>query len=158
MSQVVPNLPGEFLGSDTLGIAGEFGSRRTAERMFFSMFPRQSHWRMAMGYKSMTATGSGPEPPPNRLWKPSTRTDINSHDCVALGYLLESELRFNLGLVKAFEAEVNFSCMRHHRSDLCIFHDSGLGPGGRRFKSFRPDHSQKIQTGHMGDSPYRLHR
>ena len=51
-----------------------------------------------------------------------------------------SFLRFNLGLVKAFEAEVNFGCMRHHRNDLCIFHDSGSGPGDRRFKSFRPDH------------------
>jgi len=52
-----------------------------------------------------------------------------------------SFLRFNLGLVKAFEAEVNFSCMRHHPNDLCIFHDSGSGPGGRWFKSIRPDHS-----------------
>ena len=27
-----------------------------------------------------------------------------------------------------------FGCMRHHRNDLCIFQDSGSGPGGRRFQ------------------------
>jgi len=46
--------------------------------------------------------------------------------------------------------------MRHHRNDLCVFRYPGLGPGGRRFKSFRPDHFQRVRPGHMGDTPYRL--
>jgi len=33
----------------------------------------------------------------------------------------------------------------------------GSGPGGRRFKSFRPDHSKMVQPGNMGNTLYRLH-
>jgi hypothetical protein len=48
--------------------------------------------------------------------------------------------RFNLGSIEGLGEEVDFGCMRHHRNDLCISHDSGSGPGRRRFESFRPDH------------------
>ena len=43
-----------------------------------------------------------------------------------------------LGLVKGFKGEAIFGRMRHHRNDLCVCHYPGSGPGGRRFKSFRP--------------------
>jgi hypothetical protein len=62
--------------------------------------------------------------------------------------VVPSLLRFNLGSLEGLGEEVDFGCMRHHRNDLCIFHDSGSGPGGRWFKSIRPDHSsQKFQIG-----------
>jgi hypothetical protein len=79
MRQIVPNLPGEFLGSDTLGIAGEFVSRRTAERMCFSIFPRQSQWWMAMGLQVDDGNWLRIRDAAKPLGKSSTRTDINSH-------------------------------------------------------------------------------
>jgi len=47
--------------------------------------------------------------------------------------------------------------MRHHRNDLCIFLDSGSGPGVEGSNPFAPTTSNRVRPGDMGYTMYRLH-